>query len=675
MADTTAALQARWDKLASRLERWNHEYYVLDTPSVPDQDYDRVLRELQALEAEHPELESATSPTQRVGAPPLDAFSSVEHPVPMLSLDNAFGDDELEAFFRRVCDRLGADEAPAVVAEPKLDGIAVSLIYRSGVLQRAATRGDGMRGEDITANVRTIRAIPLRLAPGSWPDEFEVRGEIYMPRSGFERFNEQARQRGEKTFVNPRNAAAGSLRQLDSRITAQRPLSFCTYSAGLRPADAWPASQWELLQAFAAWGFPTSPHAQRLTDLAGCLAYYENLAGRRDSLPFDIDGIVYKVDDFDLQDRLGFVARAPRWAIARKFPAQEATTTVTNVEFQVGRTGAITPVARLQPVFVGGVTVSNATLHNMDEIGRLALHEGDTVVVRRAGDVIPQVVSVVEDRRPVDARSVVAPQQCPVCGSPVERLEGEAVLRCTGGLVCPAQAKAALWHFASRRAMDIDGLGEKLIDQLVDRGTVSNVAELYDLTPADLLAFERMGPKSSEKLVDAIRASLETTLPRFIFALGIREVGEATAESLAREFGNLEAIAAADQDALEAVPDVGPVVARHVLGFFASVKNRDMLDRLRSAGVRWPEVIGAGGEGPLTGQTWVVTGRLETCSRDEAEATLKSLGAKTAKSVSSKTTVVLAGPGAGSKLTRAQALGVEVIDEAEFQQRTRAGAT
>lgn len=673
MAEPDTASRARWDELAGLLERWNHEYYVLDTPSVPDQEYDRTLRALQELETAYPQLADPNSPTRRVGAPPLDAFSSVAHPLPMLSLDNAFDDDELDAFFRRVRERLDIEETPAIVAEPKLDGIAVSLIYREGTLHRAATRGDGTRGEDITMNVRTIRAIPLRLAPGDWPDEFEVRGEIYMPRAGFERFNEQARKRGEKTFVNPRNAAAGSLRQLDSRITAQRPLSFCTYSAGQHPETPWPASQWELLETFATWGLPTSPHAARLLDLDSCIAYYDDLSQRRDSLPFDIDGIVYKVDDYALQDRLGFVARAPRWAIARKFPAQEAMTTVTGVEFQVGRTGAITPVARLQPVFVGGVTVSNATLHNMDEIGRLSLHEGDTVVVRRAGDVIPQVVSVIEERRPDDARPVPAPQECPVCSSPVERLAGEATLRCTGGLVCPAQVKAALRHFASRKAMDIDGLGEKLIDQLVDRGTVHSVAELYELGVEDLLDLERMGAKSSEKLVAAISASLDTTLPRFIFALGIREVGEATAESLAQQFGTIEAIAAADTDALEAVPDVGPVVAEHVRGFFESEQNREMLERLLAAGIHWPAITVASGDGPLTGQTWVVTGRLESCSREEAEATLKALGARTAKSVSAKTSVVLAGPGAGSKLSKAQQLGVEVIDEQEYLRRLQAG--
>ncbi len=657
-------------RLRRQLERWSHEYYALDAPSVPDQDYDRALRELQALEDAHPALKSPSSPTQRVGAPPLEAFSSVAHPMPMLSLDNAFSDEELEAFLQRVCNRLDSDTTPELVAEPKLDGIAVSLIYRDGELLRAATRGDGLRGEDITLNVRTIRSVPLRLRGASHAPEVEVRGEIYMPRAGFEAFNEHARRRGEKTFVNPRNAAAGSLRQLDSRVTAQRPLEFCAYSAGKHPSGDWPASHWAVLALFAEWGIPISRYAERLTSLAESIDYYHRMAAQRDTLAFDIDGIVYKVNAFDAQEKLGFVARAPRWAIARKFPAQEAMTTVTGVEFQVGRTGAITPVARLEPVFVGGVTVSNATLHNMDEIGRLSLHEGDTVVVRRAGDVIPQVVSVIPERRVPDAAPVPAPQVCPVCGSPVEQVTGEATLRCTGGLVCPAQLKAAVRHFASRRAMDIDGLGEKIVEQLVDRGLVRNVADLYRLRKGEVILLERMGDKSATKLIAAISASRQTTLPRFIFALGIREVGEATAQALAAHFCSLEALAAAGLDDLLAVADVGPVVAEHLVGFFASEANCKVLEELLAAGIEWPPVAPAEAEeGPLSGQTWVVSGRLDTQSRDEAEETLRALGARTAKSVSSKTSVLLAGPGAGSKLARAESLGVEVIDEAEFLAR------
>jgi DNA ligase (NAD+) len=657
-------------RLRSQLEQWNREYYVLDAPSVPDQEYDLALRELQALEDAHPELRSASSPTQRVGAAPLDAFQSVAHPMPMLSLDNAFSDDELSAFFQRVCDRLDSDTLPEFVAEPKLDGIAVSLIYRDGELVRAATRGDGSHGEDITLNVRTIASVPLRLQDRAPGDELEVRGEIFMPRAGFEAFNEQARRSGEKTFVNPRNAAAGSLRQLDSRITARRPLQFCAYSAGMHPEHGWPDSHWDVLQQFASWGVPVSRYAERLGSLDASIDYYQRMAAQRDGLAFDIDGIVYKVNAFAAQAKLGFVARAPRWAIARKFPAQEAMTTVTGVEFQVGRTGAITPVARLEPVFVGGVTVSNATLHNMDEIGRLALHEGDTVVVRRAGDVIPQVVSVIPERRRDGAAPVSAPDACPVCASPVEQVTGEAVLRCTGGLVCPAQLKAAVRHFASRRAMDIDGLGEKIVEQLVDRGMVRNVADLFRLRSDDLQALERMGEKSATKLAAAIAASRKTTLPRFIFALGIREVGEATALALADHFGDLDALATADIDELLSVSDVGPVVAEHLLGFFASQANRQVLSDLRAAGIEWPRPVATGSAaGPFSGQTWVVTGRLDSRSREDAEETLRVLGAKTAKSVSAKTSVLLAGPGAGSKLAKAETLGVEIIDEAEFLRR------
>lgn len=668
MAD--AQIHTRVKDLRSQLERWNHEYYVLASPSVPDQAYDKALRELQELEEQYPALLDPSSPTQRVGAPPLDAFESVAHPMPMLSLDNAFSDEELAAFLGRVVDRLDVDRVPELVAEPKLDGIAVSLIYRQGVLARAATRGDGTRGEDITLNVRTIGSVPLRLQGQQWPQEVEIRGEIFMPRAGFEAFNEAARRRGEKPFVNPRNAAAGSLRQLDSQITARRPLEFCAYASGLHPEDDWPASHWDVLQRFASWGVPISRYAQRLNSLEDCVAYYHELGSLRDGLSFDIDGIVYKVNDFVAQRELGFVARAPRWSIARKFPAQEAMTTVVGVEFQVGRTGAITPVARLEPIFVGGVTVSNATLHNMDEIGRLALHRGDTVVVRRAGDVIPQLVSVIEEKRLEGAPAVSAPGACPVCQSPVARVADEATLRCTGGLICPAQLKAAVRHFAIRRAMDIDGLGEKIIEQLVDRGLVRDVADLFQLEQSALMSLERMGEKSATKLLASIDASRHTTLPRFIFALGIREVGEATALALANHFCSLEAIALADTEALLEVPDVGPVVADNLLAFFKAAPNQRVLEALLTAGLEWPLIThAASATGPLEGQTWVVSGKLDSQSRDEAEEILRSLGARTAKSVSGKTSVLLAGPGAGSKLSKAESLGVEVIDEAQFLAR------
>lgn len=675
MAAESDELGAEVAMLREQLERWAHEYYVLDDPSTTDQDYDQALRRLQTIEAEHPTFCDANSPTQRVGAPPLDAFSSVRHPIPMLSLDNAFTDEELSAFLKRLTERLGVDENPELVAEPKLDGIAVSLIYEGGELLRAATRGDGTHGEDITLNVRTIASIPLRLSGVGWPQRFEARGEIFMPRAGFAAFNERARAAGEKPFVNPRNAAAGSLRQLDSRITAKRPLDFCAYAAGEHPDDHWFDSHWEVLQVFSTWGLPISTLAERLPSLDSCLDYYRRLAERRDALGFDIDGIVYKVNSFAAQRELGFVARAPRWAIARKFPAQEATTRVLGVDFQVGRTGAITPVARLDPVFVGGVTVSNATLHNMDEIARLDLHERDTVTVRRAGDVIPQLVSVLAERREASAAAISAPLQCPVCASPLERVEGEAALRCSGGLVCAAQLKASVRHFASRRAMDIDGLGEKIVDQLVERGLLKSVADLYSLDATTLSQLERMGEKSAAKLVAAIDASRATSLARFIFALGIREVGEATALALATRFGDLRPLADAHEEALLEVPDVGPVVAQHLLSFFAADANWRVLESLLNSGVSW-QILDTqqAPTGPLSGQTWVVSGRLESQTRDEAEERLRAFGARTAKSVSAKTRVLLAGPGAGSKLAKAESLGVEVIDEAAFLQRIAACA-
>ncbi|MEM6604540.1 MAG: NAD-dependent DNA ligase LigA [Pseudomonadota bacterium] len=654
-------------ELRERLEQWSYEYYVLDTPTVPDAEYDRCFRRLQDLEEEHAELRSEHSPTQRVGAEPLKEFASVEHAMPMLSLDNAFDEDEFASFVKRACDRLDVEEMPELIAEPKLDGIAVSLLFEAGLLVRAATRGDGNRGEDITANVKTISSVPLRLRGAGVPERIEVRGEIYMSREGFEAFNHRARMKGEKTFVNPRNAAAGSLRQLDSRITATRPLVFCAYSAGEHPEESWPDSHWSVLAEFKNWGIPISPHAARVASLDACHQYFDDIAKLRDSLAFDIDGIVYKVNEFSAQDRLGFVSRAPRWAIARKFPAQEAITRVQGVEFQVGRTGAITPVARLEPVFVGGVTVSNATLHNLDEIARLELRLRDSVIVRRAGDVIPQVVSVLADRRDENSPVIEVPTTCPVCPAPVERVSGEATLRCTAGLTCPAQLKGSVRHFASRRAMDIDGLGEKIIEQMVHQGLVRGLADLFSLTVDDLLPLERMGEKSATNLVSSIAASRETTFAKFIYALGIREVGEATAAALASEFVTLDNLRDASVEQLLAVPDVGPVVAEHVLQFFASDANLELLNALLDSGLTWPVTPSSDDDpGPLTGQTWVVTGRLEAMSRDEAEAKLQSLGARTAKSVSSKTSTVLAGPSAGSKLKRAEQLEVDVIDEPAF---------
>ncbi|TGD75202.1 NAD-dependent DNA ligase LigA [Mangrovimicrobium sediminis] len=655
-------------ELRAQLEDWSYRYYVLDDPSVPDSEYDRCFKRLAEIEADHPELVTPDSPTQRVGGEPLKKFAEVVHEVPMLSLDNAFDAQSLADFERRALDRLGTPDAElAYCCEPKLDGIAVSLLYRDGVLERGATRGDGSTGEDITANVRTIDSIPLRLRGAGYPDTLEVRGEIYMPRAGFEALNASQRESGGKPFVNPRNAAAGSLRQLDPRLTASRPLEFCCYGYGLVQGGELPPEQSAILQQFREWGLRINPEMAVEEGAAGCEAYYERLAAKRDSLPYDIDGIVYKVDRVDLQRRLGFVARAPRWAIARKFPAQEEMTRLLDVEFQVGRTGAITPVARLEPVFVGGVTVSNATLHNADEIERLGVRIGDSVVVRRAGDVIPQVVSVVAERRPADSAEIHFPQSCPVCGSAVEREADGAVWRCLGGLVCPAQRKAAIKHFASRRAMDIEGLGDKLVEQLVDAGMLETVADIYKLEREPLVALERMGEKSADNLLEALERSKSTTLPRFIFALGIREVGEATALGLARHFGDFDKLAAASEEKLLEVEDVGPVVADHLRQFFDDRHSMAVVAALVEAGVHWEDIEVAPAEAqPLAGQTWVVTGTLEAMSRDEAKAALQALGAKAAGSVSKKTSCVVAGPGAGSKLAKAEELGVEVIDENAF---------
>jgi len=664
----SAEIEREVESLRVSLENWNYQYYVLDQPTVPDAEYDRALRRLQELEALHPELLRPDSPTQRVGAQALSEFTQIAHEVPMLSLDNAFDDQELRDFDRRVQERLGQGNGEIEYAcEPKLDGIAVSLLYRDGILQRGATRGDGFSGEDITHNVRTIPSIPLRLHGEGIPGLLEVRGEIYMPRQGFEQLNERARAAGEKTFVNPRNAAAGSLRQLDARLTAQRPLQMCCYSVGQVEEGDLPDTHAQVLDCLLRWGLRTNPESSVVRGIAACEAYYESLALKRDGLPYDIDGIVYKVNDLAAQQRLGFVSRAPRWAIARKFPAQEEMTRLLDVEFQVGRTGAITPVARLEPVFVGGVTVSNATLHNSDEVQRLGVRIGDTVIVRRAGDVIPQVVSVVLDRRPEDAKMVQFPGRCPVCDSPVEREPGEAVLRCMGGLVCAAQQKAAIKHFVSRRAIDIDGLGDKLVEQLVDEGLVQNVAGLYRVSREQLLQLERMGEKSADKLLLSLEKSKDTTLARFLFALGIREVGEATALSLARHFGSWEALAAATEQQLLQVDDVGPVVADHLRQFFDSVSSLEVVAQLRESGLHWPDLEPLQTDQlPLAGETWVVTGKLEAMERNEAKARLQELGAKVAGSVSARTSCVVAGPGAGSKLGKATELGIDVIDEAAF---------
>ena len=669
--------ETRIASLREQLRVWGAEYYQADAPSVSDSEYDRAFQELLGLEAEHPEFAAADSPTQRVGAAPLAGFPSVVHRLPMLSLDNAFNHEDMNDFDRRVCERAGLDSV-RYVCEPKLDGIAVSIVYESGKLTQAATRGDGQRGEGITENIRTIDAIPLQLLGNDLPSYLEVRGEVFMPRSGFDVLNRRTLQDGGRPFANPRNAAAGSLRQLDSRITRRRPLAFCAYALGVVETDGLlPDSHDDAMQWLKTLGLPVSELRELATGAAACESYYQKLAAQRDGLDYDIDGIVYKVNDFSLQRQLGAVSRAPRWAIARKFPAQEEMTQVLDVEFQVGRTGAVTPVARLEPVFVGGVTVSNATLHNADEVSRLNLQVGDTVVIRRAGDVIPQVVSVVIERRPADTRSVLFPTTCPACSSTLVRAEGEAVWRCEAGLVCPAQQRASIEHFVSRRAMDIDGLGEKIVEQLIAEGLVANVADLYELDVATLAGLERMGQRSAENLVNAIAASRDTTLARFIYSLGIREVGEATARQLADYFANLDALISASIAQLQEVDDVGPVVADHIHAFFQQGRNLETVARLVNLGIHWPAPTAPQtGEGlPLEGQIWVVTGKLESLSREQAEERLRELGARVSSSVSGKTTAVVAGPGAGSKLKKAEQLGVEVIDEATFHERLGSGAS
>jgi len=653
------------EQLRQEIQQHNYRYYALDDPQITDADYDRLMQRLRELEEKYPESITPDSPTQRVGATPLSAFQTVVHEIPMLSLDNAFNNEDLLAFNQRVQDRLKTTGDIEYACELKLDGIAVSLLYRDGMLVRGATRGDGTNGEDITQNVRTISSIPLRLNGSAYPTVLEVRGEIYMPKAGFNALNEKARTAEEKLFVNPRNAAAGSLRQLDSRITASRPLEMCAYSVGLVDGGELPETHGDILAALKTWGFLTNRETRVAKNIQEAMDFYRLIGEKRDALAYDIDGIVFKVNSRQLQETLGFISRAPRWAIAYKFPAQEESTTLLDVEFQVGRTGAVTPVARLQPVFVGGVTVSNATLHNRDEINRLGIKIGDTVIVRRAGDVIPQIVQVVESKRPANARDILFPEHCPVCNSLVETVADEAVARCSGGLVCAAQRKEAIKHFASRKAMNVEGLGDKLVEQLVDMGLANNLADIYTLTRDQLAALDRMGEKSADNIKAALEHSKKTTLAKFIYALGIREVGESTARNFANYFGSLEAMAAADQEALQLVPDVGPVVAHFVSEFFEQESNRNAVGALRAAGIHWANIEVASPEAlPLNGLTYVLTGTLETLSRDDAKAHLLALGAKVAGSVSVKTDYVVAGPGAGSKLAKAEELGLKVMDEA-----------
>jgi DNA ligase (NAD+) len=667
----SAATRKKVDSLREDIRHHNYRYHVLDDPEIPDATYDRLVRELEALEEKYPELITPDSPTQRVGAEPVSAFGTVAHELPMLSLDNAFSEEELRDFHRRVTQRLDIDiDAPlSYAAEPKLDGAAVSLLYEDGELVRGATRGDGTTGENITHNIRTIDAVPLRLIGTGYPARLEVRGEVFMPRAGFMAFNQNAEAKGEKTFVNPRNAAAGSLRQLDPRLTAERPLDIYVYSVGIHEGGNLPDRHSNILDALQAWGFKVCPERRVVDGIDGCLAFYADIGARRDSLHYDIDGVVYKVDRLDFQRALGFVSRAPRWAIAHKFPAQEELTVVRDVEFQVGRTGALTPVARLEPVFVGGVTVSNATLHNMDELNRKDVRVGDAVIVRRAGDVIPEVVKVVRDRRPKRTRRVRMPTECPVCGSAVVREGEEAVARCTGGLYCAAQRAEALKHFVSRRAMDVDGMGGKLIEQLVAMDRIKTPADLFTLDKDELVAMERMGDKSADNLLAAIEASKQTSLARFLYALGIREVGEATAAGLAAHYGKLDGILDAGEAALQEVPDVGPIVAARIHAFFAEPHNRDVIDRLVASGVSWPESepVAPDADGALVGKTFVLTGTLSAMTRHEAKDRIVAAGGKVTGSVSKKTDYLVAGDKAGSKLTKAQNLGITVLDEVELE--------
>jgi len=654
------------ESLRKEIEAHNRRYYVLDDPQISDADYDQLLRRLQNLEKAHPDLITPESPTQRVGAPPLARFSQVEHLVPMLSLDNAFSKAELEEFEQRLQSRLDSDDIIHYCAEPKLDGLAVSLLYEQGHFVRGATRGDGRVGENISLNLRTLADIPRTLQGDNLPSRLEVRGEVFMPKAGFAALNKKALETGEKVFVNPRNAAAGSLRQLDSAITATRPLSLYCYALGLIEGVELPATHSETLSLLQSWGFPICAERQVVRGIAGCFDYYQMLEKKRPELPYEIDGVVFKVDRLDLQQALGFVARAPRWAIAQKFPAEEVSTDLLAVEFQVGRTGALTPVARLQPVFVGGVTVSNATLHNMDEVGRKQVRVGDRVVVRRAGDVIPEVARVLLEQRPAKTEEIVLPENCPVCDSKVVQLEGEAAARCSGGLFCPAQRKEAIKHFVSRKALDVEGLGSKLIEQLVNRDLIHGVADLYQLDRATLAGLERMAEKSADNVLAALQKSRQTTLARFIYALGIREVGEATARSLANHFRELDLLMKASEEQLQQVDDVGPVVAKFFCDFFAQEHHRQIITKLLNAGIHWPQVEKVASDLPLKGKSFVITGTLSGMSRAEARLKLLALGAKVVGTVSKKTTALIAGEKAGSKLTRAEKLEIPVLNAERF---------
>jgi DNA ligase (NAD+) len=663
---TSASVINELEKLRQQLTEHNYFYYVQDNPQISDAEYDRLFHKLKELETQHPDLITPDSPTQRIAVTPAKKFAPITHAVPMLSLDNVFSAEELYAFDRRVQERL-ANEKYQYVCEPKMDGLAVNIKYVDGKLTQAATRGDGSTGEDITANIRTLKCIPLHLRTHNYPHEIEIRGEVYMPKAGFAELNKQMERQGGKLFANPRNAAAGSLRQLDSKVTANRPLAFFAYGIGYVSNYAMPDTQEKLWKQLATWGQRVCPENKLVNSVDECLEFFSRLADRRKQLPYEIDGIVYKVNAFRQQEELGFMTRAPRWAIAHKFPAQEETTTIHAVDFQVGRTGILTPVARLVPVVVGGATVSNATLHNMDEIARKDVRIGDTVIVRRAGDVIPEVVAVILEKRPKDAKKIHLPTQCPVCGGPVAQIEGQVAARCTAGLACAAQLKQSILHFSTRRAMDIDGLGDKIVDQLVDVGLIKNLADLYLLKSEQLEKLERFAQKSAEKLILAIENSKKTTLARFIYALGIPEVGEATALTLAQHFASLEKIQTATVEDLLAVPEVGAVIAEEIANFFKEAHNKKIIERLLSYGIHWPEVSKPKvSHSTFSQKTVVLTGTLLGLSRDEAKEKLQALGARVSGSVSKKTDFVVCGEDPGSKLTQANELGVRVLNEKEF---------
>ncbi len=659
-------IRSRISQLVQTLNEHSYRYYVLDNPSIPDEEYDRLFRELQTLETQYPELITPLSPTQRVGAQPLKFFATVQHAIPMLSLDNLFGEEELRAFDERIQQRLKSTTEIIYECEPKLDGVAISLLYQNGELRQAATRGDGATGEDVTQNIRTIQAIPLHLRGDDYPPVLEVRGEIYMPKAGFAQFNREAAEKGLKTFVNPRNAASGSLRQLDPKITASRPLAFFAYGLGQTQGGRLPSTHYEILEKLQQWGVPVAHDHELATGAEGCKNYYQRILKKRDNLPYEIDGVVYKVNDLALQKQLGFVSRAPRWAAAHKFPALEKATRLKAIEFQVGRTGAVTPVARLEPVFVGGATVSNATLHNFDEVIRKDLRVGDRVIVRRAGDVIPEVVEPILADRPSGAKKIHFPQHCPICGADVVKAEGDAIARCMGGLFCRAQVQEGIKHFASRKALDINGLGDKVIESLLNEGMIKNVTDLYQLSIEKLIQLPRFAEKSAENLWHSLQKSKQTTLPRFLYALGIRDVGETTARALAEHYGDLVPLTHATAEDLQTVSDIGPIVSAHIQAFFQQKHNLEILNKLITLGIKWPAIPVSSAAKPLSQQTFVITGALSTMTREQAAAALQNLGAKVSNSVSSKTTALIAGADPGSKLQKAQDLNVPIWSETEF---------